>query len=57
MVTAILITESSITTDVVSAKRRHDRSNSQSAAISNECPAFQDDDNAGNQAGPTNWHH
>ncbi|MGB8085535.1 MAG: hypothetical protein WCF07_04540 [Nitrososphaeraceae archaeon] len=32
-------------------KTRHDRSSFQSAAISNECLASQDDDNAGNQAG------
>lgn len=51
MLAAILIAAITTSMGDVYAKSGHDRSNAQSAAINNECPAVQDDDNNGNQAG------
>jgi hypothetical protein len=47
---AVLIVSSNVGTPDLVAKS-YDQSNAQSAAVSNECPAFQDNDNEGNMAG------
>jgi hypothetical protein len=49
-VAVVLIATSNVGTQDLFAKR-YGQSNAQSAAVSNECPAFQDNDNEGNMAG------